>query len=441
MRRVIIAGTSSEVGKTVISTGIMKALSKKYNVQGYKVGPDYIDPTYHTIATGNKSRNLDSFFMNKEQIKYLFQKHSKGKDISIIEGVRGLYEGISAVDDIGSTASVAKALDSPIILLVNAKSLTRSAIAMIKGFMSFDNVKIRGVIFNFVRSEKHIKKLKEAMGYYLPDVEIIGFIPRNEDFGVEGRHLGLVPTPENLEDMRNKVKLWGELIEKYLDLDKIVEISDEDFEEIDDVLLWEVKENYKKIAVAYDEAFNFYYWDNFDALKENKAKIEFFSPLKDGEVPDADILYIGGGYPELFKEELSKNREMIESIREFDGYIYGECGGLMYLTKSIDNVPMVGLLNCSAVMTKHVQGLSYVKAEFLENCLIGRKGLKFKGHEFHYSKIVNIKEDNFAYKIERGRGIINKLDGIFKRRVLAGYLHNHAVANPYFASSMVNFGE
>ena len=135
MRRVIIAGTSSEVGKTVISTGIMKALSKKYNVQGYKVGPDYIDPTYHTIATGNKSRNLDSFFMNKEQIKYLFQKHSKDKDISVIEGVRGLYEGISAIDDVGSTASVAKALDSPVILLINAKSLTRSAIAIIKGFM------------------------------------------------------------------------------------------------------------------------------------------------------------------------------------------------------------------------------------------------------------------------------------------------------------------
>ncbi|WP_423793025.1 Ni-sirohydrochlorin a,c-diamide synthase [Methanocaldococcus indicus] len=436
MKRVLISGVSSEVGKTVITTGIMKALSKKYNVQGYKVGPDYIDPSYHKIATNNPSINLDSFFMSEEQIKTVFQRYSKNKYISIIEGVRGLYEGISPIDSVGSSESIAKALSCPVILIVNAKSITRSAIATIKGFISFGNVNIKGVIFNFVRGEKHIKKLKEAMNYYLPDIEIIGFIPRDENFKVEGRHLGLVPTDE--KNRKEEIDRWGKLIEKYLDLDKIVEIADEDYEEIDEVPLWEINENKKKVAVAYDKAFNFYYHINFDALKENKAKIKFFSPLEDKEV-DADIIYIGGGYPEIFKEELSKNKDMINFLKEFDGLIYAECGGLMYLTKKIDNTEMVGLLNCSSTMTKNVQGLSYVKAKILKDCCLGKKGKIIKGHEFHYSKLINIKENNFSLKILRGRGIVNQYDGIFKGNVLAGYMHQHCVANPYFASSLLNF--
>jgi cobyrinic acid a,c-diamide synthase len=439
MKRVVIAGTSSMVGKTTISTGIMKALSKKYNVQPYKVGPDYIDPTYHTIATNNKSRNLDSFFMNEEQIRILFKKHSKDKDISVIEGVRGLYEGISPYNDIGSTASVAKALNAPVILLMNARSLTRSAAAIIRGFKAFDSqVNIKGVIFNMVRGEKHIKKLKEAVKHYIPDIEIIGAIPRDEALNVPQRHLGLIPTPENKKSLEEKINLWGEIVEKYLDLDKLVEISDVDDFEVNGGELWEIDKNKCKIGVAYDEVFNFYYWDNFDALKENGAKIEFFSPLNDDNIPNCDIIYIGGGYPEEFAEKLRNNKEMLEAIRNFDGKIYGECGGLMYLTNSINGIKMLGLLDCDAVMTKNVQGLSYVKGEFVEDCVIGKKGLKFRAHEFHYSKLINIKEKIFAYKINRGRGIINSMDGIKKGNVLGGYAHQHCVANPYFASTMVN---
>ncbi|AEF96349.1 Ni-sirohydrochlorin a,c-diamide synthase [Methanotorris igneus] len=439
MRRVVIAGTSSMVGKTTISTGIMKALSKKYNVQPYKVGPDYIDPTYHTIATNNKSRNLDSFFMSGEQIKALFKKHSKDKDISVIEGVRGLYEGISPYNDIGSTASVAKALNAPVILLMNARSLTRSAAAIIKGFRAFDSqVNIKGVIFNMVRGEKHIKKLEEAVKYYIPDIEIIGAIPRDESLNVPQRHLGLIPTPENKKALEEKINLWGEIVEKYLDLDKLVEISDVDDFEVNGGELWEINKNKCKIGVAYDEVFNFYYWDNFDALEENGAKIEFFSPLNDDDIPNCDIIYIGGGYPEEFAEKLSSNKDMLDAIRNFDGKIYGECGGLMYLTNSINGVEMLGLLDCDAVMTKNVQGLSYVEGEFVENCVIGKKGLKFRAHEFHYSKLINIREKIFAYKINRGRGIINSMDGIKKGNVLGGYAHQHCVANPYFASTMVN---
>jgi cobyrinic acid a,c-diamide synthase len=444
MKRVVIAGTSSMVGKTTISTGIMNALSKKNNVQPYKVGPDYIDPTYHTKATENTSRNLDSFFMDETQIRSLFKRHSQNKDISIIEGVRGLFEGISPYNDVGSTASVAKTIDSPIILLMDARSLTRSAAAIIKGFKSFDSeLNIKGVIFNKIRGDGHLNKLKEAVKYYDGEIEIVGAIKRDENLAVAERHLGFVPTPEKTEELGKQIEFWGDTVLECLDIDKIIEISDVDFEiPVDnknkDETLWKVDKNSSKIAIAFDESFNFYYHDNFDALKENGAKLEFFSPIHDFEIPNCDILYLGGGYPEIFSKELSKNTSMIESIRNFDGKIYGECGGLMYLTNSINGVDMLKLINADSIMTKNVQGLSYVIGSFKKDCIIGKEKETFKAHEFHYSKLININENDFSYEINRGTGIIDKLDGISIKdgRIVGGYAHQHAVGNPYFASCL-----
>ncbi|MBB6401333.1 cobyrinic acid a,c-diamide synthase [Methanococcus maripaludis] len=444
MKRIVIAGTSSMVGKTTISTGIMKALSKKHNVQPYKIGPDYIDPTYHTEATKNKSRNLDSFFMDEMQVRSIFKRHSKNKDINVIEGVRGLYEGISPYNDIGSTASVAKTINAPVILLMDARSLTRSAAAIIKGFKSFDpDLNIKGVIFNKIRGEGHLNKLKEAVKYYDNEIEIIGAIPRDDGLSVSQRHLGLVPTPENKRELLERIDLWGETVEKCLDLEKIVELSDENFDFcVDDKnkeeTLWKVEKNNSKIAVALDESFNFYYWDNFDALEENGAKLKFFSPINDSEVPDCDTIYLGGGYPEIFSEKLSNNKSMIESIRNFDGKIYGECGGLMYLTNSIDGIEMLKLIDADAVMTPNVQGLSYVKGTFEKDCIIGKKSKEFKAHEFHYSKLININENDFSYKINRGKGIINSMDGITSKDgdIVGGYAHQHCIGNPYFAASL-----
>ncbi len=464
-KRIVLAGTSSMVGKTTISTGIMKALSKKYCIQPFKVGPDYIDPTYHTIATNVQSRNLDSFFMDKEQLIKLFINNYKKSncDLSIIEGVRGLYEGISPYNDIGTTASISKSLNSSTILILDGRSLTRSAAAIIKGFRSFDEeIHIDGVIFNKIKGERHYNKLKDAVKYYIPDIEIIGGIPRNEQYEVKQRHLGLVPTMEKIGELKNNIELWGNLCEEYLDLDKIVQLSDK-YELIDskndnnknnkninnnsinkeynnfDNKLYEINKNNCTIGVAYDEVFNFYYWDNFDALKKNGAKIKFFSPLNDDHIPNCDMLYIGGGYPEIYANELSKNKSLINSIREFDGKIYGECGGLMYLTNTINNIEMTGLLNCDSIMTDKVQGLSYVKGKFNNNCIVGKKEMEFKGHEFHYSKLINIKDNSiFAYNIDRGTGIINNKDGLLNNNVLGGYTHQHCVGNPYFASSFVN---
>ena len=299
--RIILAGTGSAVGKTTISTGIMKALSEKYNVQPFKVGPDYIDPSYHTLATGNVSRNLDSFFMSEGQVRDSFIKGMNGKDMGIIEGVRGLFEGIDSVNDIGSTASIAKALNAPVILIVNSKSLVKSAAAIVLGFKSLDpEINIAGVILNKVKHEAHYQKTKRSIEE-ITGVEVIGGIKRDDTISIEQRHLGLVPAVER-ENSLKFIDMWSKTIKESIDLDRLVEIMKESPKiTANREPIWNKLNKQKvNIAVAYDEVFNFYYKENIESLEDNHAKIHYFSPLKDEHLPDVDALYIGGGYPELF---------------------------------------------------------------------------------------------------------------------------------------------
>ncbi len=443
--RIVLAGTGSAVGKTTISTGIMKALSEEYRIQPYKVGPDYIDPSYHTLATGNSSRNIDSFFMSDGQIRSAFERGIKTSkaDFGIIEGVRGLYEGISPTGDVGNTASIAKALDAPVILIINARSLVKSAAAIVIGFKTLDpTIKIEGVILNQVKNKKHYLKTKEAVET-LAKTPVIGGIQRNDAIKVEQRHLGLVPAVER-ENLLNYIEKWGEMIKENIDLDALISIMKnakklpEGREET-----WHQKNRKKvKIGVAMDEVFNFYYIENLEALKANNAEIVLFSPFKDEEIPDVDALYIGGGYPEIFAKELEDNVSMRRSILKFHqngNPIYGECGGLMYLTNSINSKKMCGIFNYESQMTKKVQGLSYVIAEAAKDNIITKKGEQFRGHEFHYSKVLlnGIKPD-FAFKILRGRGIGNSMDGLMKKNTVASYIHTHTAACPQFASNLIN---
>ena len=311
MKRVVLTGTGSGVGKTTIATGIMKALSDEHKIQPFKVGPDYIDPSYHNCATGVSSRNLDSFFMSDGQIRQSFKNGmtSSHADYGIIEGVRGLYEGISPTNDIGSTSSIAKALNSPVILIINSRSLVRSAAAMTLGFKALDSrIDIEGVILNNVKSQKHYLKTKEAVEK-LANTRVLGGIERDNSISMEQRHLGLIPAVEQ-ERISGLVEKWGELIRENIDLDALMEIMDNSNPIINEYEpIWSPNKTKHKtrIAVPFDEAFNFYYKENLEALEYNNAKIEYFSPIHDEQLPSVDALYIGGGYPEIFKKELSKN--------------------------------------------------------------------------------------------------------------------------------------
>lgn len=441
--RVILAGTGSAVGKTTLSTGIMKALSEKYNVQPFKVGPDYIDPSYHTLATGNTSRNLDSFFMKPSQIRDSYNKAMKGKDMAVIEGVRGLYEGIDPINDIGSTASVAKALDAPVILIINSRSLTKSAAALVIGFRELDKeINIAGVILNKVKDKKHYLKTKRSIEE-ITGVEVIGGIKRDDKISITQRHLGLVPAVEKKNSL-NHIDNWAKIIKESIDLDRLVEIM-KSAPKINSNLepIWnKLNKQPVKIGVAFDEVFNFYYKENIESLEANNAKIEYFSPLNDENLPDVDGLYIGGGYPELFSKELANNKTMLQDIKQLhlnDRPIFAECGGLMYLMNSIHDDKMVNVYPYKSVLTDRVQALKYTITQVQEDNIISKKGDVINGHEFHYSKVLvdkNNISNKLAFKILRGKGSYDNQDGFMERNTLASYVHTHVAAMPNFGGNL-----
>ena len=439
--RIILAGTGSAVGKTTIATGIMKALSEKYNVQPFKVGPDYIDPSYHTLATKNTSRNLDSFFMSEGQVRDSYNKAMIDKDIAVIEGVRGLYEGIDSINDIGSTASIAKSLEAPVILIINSRSLVKSAAALVLGFQSLDpKINIAGVILNKVKNKAHYLKTKRSIEE-ITKVEVIGGIIRDDSISIEQRHLGLVPARER-ENSLKFIDIWSKTIKESIDLDRLVEIAKSSPKiKSETTPIWNKLNKQKvKIGVAYDEVFNFYYKENIESIEANNAKIEYFSPLNDEHLPDIDGLYIGGGYPELFSKELSLNKNMLKEIKAFhldNRPIFAECGGLMYLMESIHEDKVVNVYPYKSILTDKVQALKYTIAEVQEDNIISKKGEKFHGHEFHYSKVLIDKpKHKFAFKITRGKGSFNNQDGFIEKNTLASYVHTHVAAMPNFGGNL-----
>jgi cobyrinic acid a,c-diamide synthase len=311
---------------------------------------------------------------------------------------------------------------------------------MTLGFKALDKeINIQGVILNNVKSQKHYLKTKEAVET-LTNTPVIGGIVRNPSITMEQRHLGLIPAVEE-ERIKGLIEKWGELIEENIDLDELINIMDaapslkDDYEPI-----WipEKTQEKTKIGIPFDEAFNFYYQENLEALEKNNAELIFFSPIHDEEVPDVDALYIGGGYPEVFKKELSSNKSMLDSIKKFsedNNPIYAECGGLMYLSRSIDGLPMVNVFPYDSELTKKVQGLSYTIAEVIQDNPILKKGTQYHGHEFHYSK-VNYSGSNtkdFAFEMKRGVGITGHYDGLIKNKTVASYIHTHTSCIPDFA--------
>lgn len=436
--RIVIGGVTSAVGKTTISTAIMYTLKQKgLHVQPFKVGPDFIDPSYHTYVTGRQSRNLDVWMMGENGVLKCFHNASSGADIAVVEGVMGLFDGISGKDDFSSTAQVAKILNAPVILVIDAGKAARSIAAIATGFLHFDKkLRIIGTILNNVAGDKHANFITEAFADKVK-VPIIGIVRRSKEITMVERHLGLIPTPELEEKQKRAIFQSAKFVSEQIDLDKIKYLLDK--VQTTDPLQKQLPNGQIKIAVAIDESFNFYYADNLDALREQKAELIFFSPINDCKLPEnIHGVILGGGFPEVLADKLEKNQSMGKSITKAaeNGIpIYGECGGLMYLTRSIKGYRgdegkkrnMVGLIDADTFISGKLT-LNYTEAN--SNASIFGKISKVRGHEFHYSRIENIAKDSkFAYVMRRGDGIDNKKDGFMVYNCLASYMHLHFADN------------
>ncbi len=443
--RIAIAGTGSGVGKTTISTGLMAALAGRgLAVQGFKVGPDYIDPSYHTQATNRYSRNLDSYLLSDRTIVDCFLKSSSDADVSILEGVMGLYDGLSGLSDRGSTASVAKLLKVPVLLVVDAWNSARSIAASVLGFSSFDlKVRLAGVILNGVAGEKHATWCTQAIEKYAR-VPIVGWLPKSDGVKMPERHLGLVPYTERSTEIEGVIKTLAEFIGKHIDLDLVRRIASS----APPLKHHRIREPAQKgmvkarVGIARDEAFSFYYADAIDLLSSNGAEIVNFSPLHDSNLPEGlDGIYIGGGFPEVFSTQLEQNESMRASVRHQveDGMpTFAECGGLMYLTKSITDFSgssrfMVGILDAETVMTKKLT-LGYTLAHAVNDSILSKAGDSLKGHEYHFSEIQSMPHDaSFAYEMRRGKGISDRSEGWQVYNTLACYSHTHMCSMPQTA--------
>lgn len=437
MKAFMIGGDRSGSGKTSIAVGIASILSSKYEIQTFKVGMDYIDPSYLSAASGRPCRNLDGFVMDQSQIRLVVDHAARGADILLVEGVRGLFEGADALKDTGSSAEIAKLLDIPVVLVVNARSITRSAAALIKGFLSFDqNLRICGIILNNIFGDTHRQKAITAIEHTC-GIPVFGAIPQEKAMELEMRHLGLIPYREGRTrtQFRETVTAIGSTVARYVDVERILDSAREytPLPVQSDIFNAE-RECDVKIGIALDEAFNFYYADLFDVLRGCGAEYSLFSPIHD-RLPEVDGYIIGGGYPELFGRELEKNDSIRASLREvaLSGKpIYAECGGLIYLTERVilssgwrgnereSSYEMCGIFPGITRMPAQ-RIVSYVEGTSCERSPLGRG--TFRGHEFHYSDVQLAADTDFCYHLTRGSGINGAKDGALKYSVLASYTH------------------
>lgn len=444
MKSILISAATSNSGKTTFTMGLLRALKDRgLTVQPYKCGPDYIDTMYHHIASGRESVNLDTFMASKEHVKEVFHKYGKDADCRVIEGVMGLFDGYDKWH--GSSGEIALLTSSPVILVVNAKSMAYSVAALLYGFKHFNpQIRIAGVVFNMVASENHFSYLRSACED--AGVECLGYLPRNKDLVIPERHLGL--TIAAREEMEKLICLSAEEIEKHVDIDRLLSLCnmpsvDNMYEdgsvgvceegdttkceggEVSGMTECKAGKGEKVIAVAHDEAFNFTYRANIDALRE-QGEVVFFSPIHDSVLPACNMLYLPGGYPELFAEELTANATMRESIRNYienGGMALAECGGFMYLCRDIDGSEMCGILPIHATMDNAHLHLGYRKTEGL------------RGHEFHYSSVVE-SELPAGITVERkqqsAKGMAVTTPIYRYKNLTAGYTHWYWAEEAYF---------
>jgi cobyrinic acid a,c-diamide synthase len=445
--RALISGTSSGVGKTTMMVGLILALrARGLRVAAFKCGPDYLDPTYHRRVAGSSCHNLDGWLMGREAVLRTFERATEGADIALIEGVMGLFDGASATSEEGSAAEIAKWLGAPVLLVVDAHGMARTVAAIARGFAEFDrDVALRGILCNRVGSRGHLELLRQAC----PSPAVLGGLPVEPRYSFPERHLGL-HTADRQSVPDDLLQPWGSLVEEWVDLPAILEIArsapapPEGPERYPST--WATSGIGPRIGIAFDEGFHFYYEDNLGRLEALGAELVRFSPVHDARLPEVDGLYFGGGYPELVASELSSNLEMIHSVRAFAGRggpIYAECGGLMYLSRAIRTLdssrhPMVGLIEGEVVVRDRLQALGYVEVETTGETILGPEGLRFRGHQFRYSEILELADDSARrYSVRRNRGGEVREEGYATRNVLASYVHAHWASNPGAAEGFV----
>jgi cobyrinic acid a,c-diamide synthase len=461
--RLVIAAPQGRSGKTTLALGLCAALAARgLSVQPFKKGPDYIDPSWLTEAAGRACRSLDPFFLvSQEEVHRAFLRGAIGADISLIEGNHGLYDSLDD-EGTGSTAAVARCLQAPIILVVNAARMSRSVAALVQGYQNFEpDTHIAAVILNNVAhstldggQSRHEIKLRNAIERHC-HLPVVGILPRSSLLTIPDRHLGLVPRAED-DALIPAIDACRRAVEQHVDLDAVLNIA----RSAPPIPAWQEwpggadadltparlpHSTIARIGVIRDRAFSFYYPENLEALTDAGAGLVFVDALRDSHLPDLDALYIGGGFPEMFIQELSANRRLRLDIRAAakGGLpMYAECGGLMYLSRRIiwgdRSAEMVGDLPCDVEVTDRPQGHGYVIAEVVDGNPFLPVGTIVRGHEFHHSRIVNWQGDlSTAYRLLRGNGLGGGRDGLVYRNVLASYTHLHAAGSPGWAQGLV----
>lgn len=437
----VIAGTSSGCGKTTVTLGLLRALiARGLRVQPFKIGPDYLDSGWHSAVTGIASRNLDAFMLPTQTLNGLFAKQMQHADIAVIEGVMGLYDGYGIDPNYCSSAAMAKQLGCPVILLVDGKAVSTSIAATVMGFQRFDpTLNIAGVILNRVNSDSHYQLLADAITRYC-GLPVLGRVPAMADVALPSRHLGLVPAQEHTSQDERWERLAQQL-EKTVNIDHLLALSH----------LSALPEGEAPIppdsaladgltlALAEDEAFNFYYPDNLEMLEQAGVKIQRFSPLHDEKLPDCQMIWLGGGYPEVHAAKLTANVRMRESLRNAHQQripLYAECGGLMYLGESLtdgegETHAMCGVLPGHSQMGKRLTRFGYCEATALHDTLLARKGETLRGHEFHYSDFSGPLPAAFdCCKWRDGVAISRWQGGVQHQATFASYLHVHFAQRP-----------
>ncbi len=459
--RLVIAAPHGRSGKTIVTIGLLAALKKAgYRVQPYKKGPDFIDPSWMTRITGRVCRNLDSFLMDRETIRASFARSAAHADFAVVEGAMGLFDGVD-LEGSGSTAEIAKAIEAPVILVVDTTRMTRSVAAMVSGYQHFDpGVHVAGVILNKVARPRHEQMLRAAIERYC-EIPVLGVIPKGKTLDIPDRHLGLVPAGES-EQVGAAIEGAGCDSGEYLDLPAIIRVAsgakpleiERPLEDL--VAMWEPGlEGLKpavpraRIGIFLDRAFSFYYPENLEALVSAGAELVPVNALSDRRLPRVDAVYIGGGFPEVFAGQLAANSGLRHDLRgriEAGLPVYAECGGLMYLSRKLTwrgkDYPMTGALPCDVVMMEKSQGHGYTKLCVENRSPYFSPGEEVKGHEFHHSRVENLERDtiNYAFRVTRGHGIDGRYDGIIYKNVLACYTHLHALATPGWATRLVEAG-